>query len=258
MWLPIATLACGGTWLIHCVELRTDILTTPLTLLALGLLWARPRRRWTFPFAVAAVAAAVLISQKSAYNTLGLAFAWLLAAPTADPSQPGPAGRLRDVGRALGLGAALLVLWYLLMALLSGLGTDFVSRNMDNAMRTAFGGGVSQGEKLTWLQEALRRGPLLLGVRLARALPGPSPTSQRWTSARLALRRVHDDCGSAHPSRLVSLLYRVDRAVSRAPSGALSLDRCPGDRSGPSTRPTPRSRPPLRAGRRALASEAPR
>ena len=93
--LAVLLLLCGGTWMTHAVELRTDTFTTPLTLATIGLLWANPRRAWTFPLAVAAASAAVLISQKSVYNIAGLAVAWVLAAPTADPERSSRAGLWR-------------------------------------------------------------------------------------------------------------------------------------------------------------------
>ncbi|MCO4769637.1 MAG: hypothetical protein KDA24_06355 [Deltaproteobacteria bacterium] len=162
----VALLLTSASFAPHAIEVRTDTFTTPLTLLALAVLW---RRQWTprtTAIAAVVVVAAVLCSQKSAYNAVGLALAWLLARP-ARPDVDGLKGRARDAGIAVGVVAFLVAGWYLVLALASG-GGDFVSNNLQTAASTAFAPTVTLAEKMGWLAQARAGAPLLY----AAAIPG--------------------------------------------------------------------------------------
>lgn len=160
---PIAVLlaASAGLWATHGIELRTDTFTTPLTLAAVAVLW---RRRWTpqtAATAAAVVASAVLISQKSAYNTVGLALAWLIAGPTLNPEGSRWSARLRDALVAIGVGAALLLAWFAALSLASDQGSGVLQKTIGTAANTAFGGGITTAQKSGWLQNAIERAPAL-------------------------------------------------------------------------------------------------
>jgi len=160
---PLAVLLAitAGLWATPGIELRTDTFTTPLSLLAVAVLW---RRRWTprtAAIAAGVVAAAVLISQKSAYNTVGLAAAWLLAGPTLNPDVGRVKARLRDGALAIGVGAGLLLLWFFGLSLASSEGTDVLRTTVGTAANTAFGAGITAEQKGKWLLDAYERAPLL-------------------------------------------------------------------------------------------------
>lgn len=159
--LAVVLAVTAGLWATHGIELRTDTFTTPLSLLAVAVLW---RRRWTprtAALAATVVAAAVLVSQKSAYNTAGLTVAWLLAAPTLNPDLDRRSARLRDGLVAVGVGGALLLTWFAALSLASSSGTDVLRSTVGTAAATAFGGGISTTEKGKWLLDAYERAPLL-------------------------------------------------------------------------------------------------
>ncbi len=164
-WIPalaLLLLFSSGSYTPHSIELRTDTFTTPLSLAVLVVLW-RKGRTGLGPVVAAAVlvAAAALISQKSLYNGVGLALAWLLASPSADPKRPGASGRVRDAAVSIGCVATLVGLWYLGLSIASGGGGSVVTTNFQGARNTAFGSGVPWDDKATWLWEAVHRAPLL-------------------------------------------------------------------------------------------------
>jgi len=165
--LALVLLFLSGYYTPHSIEVRTDTFTTPLALWVIWLLWRRPRSPWCLPIAALLVGASVLISQKAAYATAGLALAWLLAAPARDPDRPSWKGMARDAGLAVGVGAVVVGGWYLALSVISGSG-DFVKRNIYTARNTAFGSGVSTDDKWKWLTEAFERDPVLfVGAGLA-------------------------------------------------------------------------------------------
>jgi len=165
--LSLILLFVSGYYAPHSIEVRTDTFTTALALWVVWLLWRRPCSAWRLPVAAVLVGASVLISQKAVYATGGLALAWLLAAPARSPDHPGWKGMAREVGVALGVSGVVVGGWYLALSVLSG-GGGFVTRNIATARNTAFGGGVSDQDKLKWLTEALERDPVLFaGAALA-------------------------------------------------------------------------------------------
>ena len=153
--LAVALAASAGLWATHGIELRTDSFTTPLTLLAIAVLWRARWTRRTAGVAAAVVAAAVLVSQKSAYNTVGLGLAWLAAGPTLDPDRPALRARMRDAVVAIGVGAGLLLGWFVLLSLASNEGAGVLRTTIGTAATTAFGGGVTAAQKATWLLNLL-------------------------------------------------------------------------------------------------------
>jgi|GEM_PF-1277499 len=160
----IALVLTSASFAPHAVEVRTDTFTTPLTLLAIVVLW---RERWTpktVALAAVVVAAAILCSQKSAYNAIGLAVAWLLARP----AQPGGVSWVRSRGRDAAIAVAvvggLVVGWYGLLSVLAGTGGDLVSTNLERAASTAFANTVPWEDKTKWLAQAVQRAPLLYGA----------------------------------------------------------------------------------------------
>lgn len=170
----LGLLLTSGSWVAHGIELRTDTFTTPLTLLALVVLWSRSWTRRTIVLATLVVAAAVLCSQKSAYNALGLGLAWVLARPAAPGGTWDLRARARDAAVAVGLGGAAILGWYGLITLLAGNGSDLVSTNLERAASTAFADTVAWEDKVAWLGEAIQSAPLLWGgaaVGLVLAVP---------------------------------------------------------------------------------------
>jgi len=158
---PVAVLllATAGLWGTHSIEVRTDSFTTPLTLAAIAVLWSRTWRPWTVAAGAVLVAAAVLCSQKSAYNTAGLAAAWLIARPALPAPGWGP--RARDAGVAVAVGGACLALWFGGMVVVSTEGSGVLTSTVAVAAKTAFGGGVPWDDKVTWLATAVQRAPVL-------------------------------------------------------------------------------------------------
>lgn len=176
-WRPliaVALLFSAGTFATHCIEVRTDTFTTPLALAAVLLLWNRLRRRGV-PFMigpVVCVAASLLISQKALYASVGIALAWLIARPTAEPDSEGWRWRVRDAALAVGGVGLLVVAWYIGLAAISSTGMDFVDRNLSTASNTAFSSGIDLGTKAMWLWDVVGRAlPLyvlaLVGIPVA-------------------------------------------------------------------------------------------
>lgn len=182
---PLAVLlaASAGLWATHGIELRTDSFTTPLTLLAVAVLW---RAKWTprtAALAAAVVASAVLISQKSAYNTVGLGIAWLIAGPTLAPHMSWHKARMRDGIAAIGVGASLLLLWFLVLSFASSEGAGVLKTTIGTAANTAFSGGITPEQKGRWLQDAVERAPALWLL----AVPGVVIAAVRKTRPTLAI-----------------------------------------------------------------------
>jgi len=174
----------------HAVEVRTDTFTTPLTLLALVILW---RRQWTprtVILAAVVVSAAILCSQKSAYNAIGLALAWSLARP-AQPADSHPFfNRARDAGVAVAVVVGLVGLWYAALSMLAGTGGDLVSTNFERAASTAFAGTVPFEDKRAWLGQAVHRAPVLYvggGLGLVIAAVRARTDGRVFASALVAL-----------------------------------------------------------------------
>ncbi len=156
----VVLLLTSASYAPHAIEVRTDTFTTPLTLLALALLW---RARWTprtVVLAAVVVAAAVLCSQKSVYNAAGLALAWWIARP-ARPEGGGLRARAREAALAIAVVVALVAAWFVGLSLLAGNGSELISTNLERAASTAFAATVPRSDKIAWLTQAIDRAPLL-------------------------------------------------------------------------------------------------
>ena len=159
--VAVALLLTSGSFAPHAIEVRTDTFTTPLTLLALVILWRRPWTPRTTAMAAVVVAAAILCSQKSAYNAIGLAAAWLIARPARPEGTPWLSARARDAGIAVLLVGLLVAGWFALLTLAAGTGGELVATNLERAASTAFSNTISLAEKRGWLKQAFDRAPLL-------------------------------------------------------------------------------------------------
>ncbi len=167
---PLAVLLLGfsGSFLDHAFEVRTDTYVLPLVLAAL--LWLTgPALRWRdAALAGVALGAAVLFSQKTAYNVGGLVVGYALWAA----ARPGP-WRARLVPPLLrlcvagGVAVALVGLWYGAMALINDPQATFVQSNIATAKATAFTHSYTLGRKAQWLWESMAEGPLVWWVGLA-------------------------------------------------------------------------------------------
>jgi len=163
-WVPLLAvflLASSGLFVTHGVELRTDTFTTPLTLGVLVLLWRKPGTMRNLILAALLVAMAGLISQKSLYNTVGLALAWTIAAPGRPTRGGALRWRLSHAGVAVSLVAAMVGLWFVALILKSGPEAGVVGANLKMAKSTAFGTDILWADKTGWLAEAVRRSPVL-------------------------------------------------------------------------------------------------
>lgn len=166
--VAVGLLFSAGTYATHCIEVRTDSFTTPLALATVLLLWNRPRRRGAL-FMIGPVlcaAAALLISQKAIYASVGIAGAWVLARPTAEPDREWWRWRLRDAALALGGVGLLVAAWYGSLAMISSTGMDFVDRNLSTATNTAFSPGIDLGTKAMWLWDVMGRALPLYALAL--------------------------------------------------------------------------------------------
>jgi hypothetical protein len=166
--VALGLLFSAGTFATHCIEVRTDSFTTPLALAAVLLLWNQPRRRGAL-FMIGPVlcaAAALLISQKAIYASVGIAGAWVVARPTAEPDREWWRWRLRDAALALGGVGLLVAAWYASLAAVSSTGMDFVDRNLSTATNTAFSSGIDLGTKASWLWDVMGRALPLYGLGL--------------------------------------------------------------------------------------------
>jgi len=165
---PWGLVGAGGllitslAWQTHAFEVRTDTYTAPLTLAAAALLL---RDRVSTREAIAAgalVGAAGLVSQKSIYNGVGLAAAWLLfhalASRPLDISR-----RLKTAGLAVLTAGLVVGGWYGAMALGSGSET-FVADNLGTAVQTGFSQVWSLEKNLGTLGGTAGRSPLLWGL----------------------------------------------------------------------------------------------
>ncbi|MCK6526558.1 hypothetical protein L6R50_03055 [Myxococcota bacterium] len=168
-----AALLVGGNWLAHAVELRTDSFATPLALLALAALVDRPTgaRRGAWVGLVFGVACCV--SQKSVYPLAAFhaaaAAAW--AARPAGTRRAALPGTLAFLGAADLVAAAVVVGWYGFMAAISGLGLEFVRRNLGAAAGTAFAEGGGLEARYGALKKAAHLGPLSYGLAALAAIP---------------------------------------------------------------------------------------
>jgi len=166
--IALALLFSAGTFASHCIEVRTDTFTTPLALATVLLLWKQPRLRGV-QFMIGPVicaAAALLISQKAIYASSGIALAWLVARPSAEPDRPWWRWRLRDAALALVGVGLLVVVWYASLAAISSTGMDFVDRNLSTATNTAFSSGIELGTKAQWLWDVVGRALPLYALAL--------------------------------------------------------------------------------------------
>ena len=163
-WIPllcVVLMASSGLFMTHGIELRTDAFTTPLTLGALVVLWRRPGSLRGLVLAAVLVAVACLCSQKSLYNALGLALAWLVASPSRPHGKSTLSWRVVHSGTAVVVVGGLIALWFGALSLKSGAGSSVVSANLTTAKSTAFGSDILWSEKTGWLAEAVLRSPAL-------------------------------------------------------------------------------------------------
>lgn len=159
--VAVVLLLTSASFTAHAVEVRTDTFTTPLTLLAIAILW---RQKWTprtVALAAVVVTAAILCSQKSVYNVIGLTLAWVFARPAQPEGRPVLTNRARDASIAVAVVVTLVGLWYAVLSMLAGTGGDLISTNLERAASTAFAGTVPFEDKRAWFSQAVHRAPIL-------------------------------------------------------------------------------------------------
>jgi len=182
---PLAVLLLGfsGSFLDHAYEVRTDTYVLPLVLGALLALTRPALRKREAVIAGVALGAAVLFSQKTAYNVGGLVLGysvWALARP--EPWARRWVAPLRSLAIAGGVSGVLVLAWYGLMGVINDPEATFVSSNFATAKATAFTHQYTLGHKAEWLWESMDEAPLLwfgglLGLAAACA-------RLRWRDAR--------------------------------------------------------------------------